>query len=106
MSMMREELIVTEIDQNLLPNLKTTEANKKHLDVLEFWEQELYQDTKDDYTKLIRVIRKELSTVYGLIHSLCHASLQNQLEAEAEYHLMESTCRYDVMVLYQLIKSI
>ena len=75
---------MTEIDQKLLPTFKTAEAKKKYLDTLEFWEKELYQDTKEDYTKLSRVIRKYLSTVYVLLNSLCHVSLQNQLKVETE----------------------
>ena len=35
-SMMRGEFIVTDIDQNLFSKFKTEEAEKKHLDALEF----------------------------------------------------------------------
>ena len=40
------------------------------------------------------------------MHALFHASLQNQLKVEAEFQLMISANRCDVMVLYQLIKRI
>ena len=54
---MKGELVVTEIDESLLPKLKKSEEKKAHLDSLDFWEQELYQDTKEDYAKFSRVIR-------------------------------------------------
>ena len=64
LSMMRVELIVIEMHQNLLPKFKIAETKKKHMDALEFWDQELHQDTKEYHAKLSRVIRKDLSTVH------------------------------------------
>ena len=104
--MMRVELIVTEIDHNLFSKFKTAEAKKNHVDTLEFWELELYQNTKEYYTKLNRVIRNDISTVHGLLNLLCHVILQNKLEVDTEYQMMESTNGHDAMVLYQLIKNI
>ena len=51
------------------------------------------------------MIRKDLSTVCGLLCSLFHVSLQNKLEIEADYQLMVARKRHNSMMLHQLIKK-
>ena len=70
-------LVVTEVDSSKLPRFKTKEEKKEFLDKLEFWEQEEYQETKEDYQKFSHIIRKDLVVVYGILETLCYISLRS-----------------------------
>ena len=99
-------LVITEVDEKLILKFKTTAEKKIYLDSLQFWEQELYEQTKDDYTKFSRIIRKDLLSAYSILYSICYVSLHNRLKAEPDYQAMIVSHRYDMIVLYQLIRKI
>ena len=75
------ELVVTEVDETLIPKFDTEDEQKDHISALKFWEKEQYEIAKEDYNKFSRTIRKDLSGVYGILHTLCDVSLSNRLEA-------------------------
>ena len=70
-SLIAGELVVTEVDESLLPRFHTKEDMKKHLEDLEYWQKELYHQTRDDYRHFSYNIRKDLSIVYRILYSLC-----------------------------------
>ena len=61
--MLEGELVVTETDEKWIPKFKNEEDTKSHVEGLIFWEQDLYEKTKDDCKKFSRLIRKDLSLV-------------------------------------------
>jgi len=73
---------------------------------LDFWQQEEYTATKDDYQKFSRVIRTNLSSAYGDLFSICDVTLRNRLEAEPEYMGMVEDGGYNVMILHKLVRKI
>ena len=77
--LMAGTLVVTEVDTSKLPKLKTKDEQTKNVENLEFWEQEEYQNIKDEYQKISRIIRKDLAAVHRLLESTCHSILQNRL---------------------------
>ena len=48
-SLLKETLVVTEVETVKLPKFKIIEEQIEHIEKLEFWEQEEDQNTKDDY---------------------------------------------------------
>ena len=99
------EIVITEVDEDLLPKFKTPEDKQNHLDGLEFWEQELCEQTKADYVKCSRIVRKDLSTAHGILFSIVDVSLRNKVEVESECTQMVEKKRFDAMMLYQLVKK-
>ena len=100
------EMVVTEVDESLLPKFKTEAEKDEHLKKLEYWEQEAYLRAKEDCHKYSRTIRKDLSSVHGIVYSLCDISVRNRLEAETEYKDMIKKKRHDAIVLHKLLKRI
>lgn len=47
-----------------------------------------------------------MSAVYGVLYSLCHLTLKNRLEVEAEYKAMVTKQRFSAMILHKLIQKI
>ena len=82
-SLMSGELVVTEVDENILPKFDTKEADDDCIARLKFWEKTLHEDAKDGFRKFSWDIRRDLSLVHGTFHSTCHASLRNRLEVDA-----------------------
>ena len=72
---------------------------------LEVWEQENYQSYKDYYKNLSRSIRRDLSAVYGVLHSLCNFTLKNRLEEEADYRAIVLKQRLNAMVFHKLVRK-
>jgi len=105
-SLIAGELVVTEVDESLLPKFVTAEAEKDYLSELKHWEKELYKQAKDDFRKFSWDIRRDLSFVYGILYSLCHVSLRNKLEVDSGYQKMVSTKRFNAIVLYQRMRKI
>jgi len=105
-SLIAGSLIVTEVDEELLPKFNTADAEKKYLDSLAYWQQEEYKAAKEDYRKFSFDIRRDLSMVYETMYSMCHESVRGRLVADVDYHLMVSKRRYNSMTLYKLIRKI
>ena len=94
------------MDSSKLPRFKTKEEKKEYLDKLEFWEQEEYQETKEDYQKFSHIIRKDLVVVYGILETLCYISLRSWLEAEPEYERMMKDNLFNTITLHKLVQKI
>ena len=103
-SLQAGELIITEVDETLLPKFDTEAEMKAHVAALKYWEQEEYTQAKEDYQKFSRLVRQSLSTVYGTLMSVCDISLRSRLESEPEYQVMVQSNRYCAMKLYSLVK--
>ena len=76
-----------------------------HLDWLEHWQQELYEETKADYVKYSRIVRKDLSTAYGVLFSIIDVSLRNKVEVELKHKTMVEKNRFGAMILHKLVKK-
>ena len=50
-SLLAGEVVVTKIDEDIIPKFDTKEDETKHLATLKYWEQKLYHSTLEDYTK-------------------------------------------------------
>ena len=85
---MTEKIIITEINETVLPKLKTFKKNAVCLETLEFLQHKKHETNKDDYQKFIPVIRKDLSSVCGLLHLLCDVNPCKRLEAEVEFRII------------------
>ena len=99
------ELVVTEVDEYLLPKFKTTLEKTVHLDQLEFWEQELYEQTKEDFFKFRQNIRKDVSTACSILCSIFHLSIRNLIETELEHQAIVKNNRFDKIKLFQLVRN-
>ena len=70
-SFLANEVVATEVEEDLIPKFDTEEEEKAHLANLKYWEQKLYHSTIEDNTKFSRIIRKDLATIYGVLFELC-----------------------------------
>ena len=84
-SLMTGTLVVTEVYSNELTKFKTKDEQIEHIEKLEFWDQEEFQNTKDNYQKFGRITRKNLTVANLLLESIYHVRLQNRSEVEPEY---------------------
>ena len=50
--LLQGEVVVTEVDEYLIPSFDAEEEEKEHLDGLRHWEGKLYHSTLEDYIKL------------------------------------------------------
>ena len=82
------EVIVTEVDESLLPKFNTDDEMKAHVQGLKFWEQEQHAQAKEKHNHFRMGVRQRLSTVCGVLYSLCDSSVRNRLEAESDYQIM------------------
>ena len=105
-SLLAETLVVTEVDSSKLPKFKTKKEKAEYLATLEFWEQEECEETKEDYQKFSRIIRKDLAAVCGILDSMCHISLRSRLEAEPKYQKMISNNLFSTITLFKLVRKI
>ena len=93
------------MDEYILSKFKTPEETKAHLNILEFWEKDLHEQTKEDYAKFSRIIRKDLFSEYGILHSLYHVSLRNRIEVELEYQKMVNKKFHNTIMLHPLVRK-
>ena len=105
-SLLASEIIVTEVDEDLIPKFDEEEDERVHLAGLRYLERKLCHSTLEDYAKFSRIIRKDLATVYGVLHGLCDAGLQNRIEAEPDYQAMVKKSRFCAIKLHGLVKKI
>ena len=105
-TLLAETLVVTEVDCSKLPRFKTKQDKEDYLYILEFQEQEEYQETKEDYQKFSCIIRKNLAAVYGILETLCHISLRSRLKVELEYQKMMKDNLFSAITLCKLICKI
>ena len=99
------ELIVTEVDEGILKKFDTEADMKAYVTSLKYWEQELHTHTKENYNKFSVVICQRLSTVYGVLCSICDIRLRNRMEAEPKYQDMLKTKRYCAIKLLDLVRK-
>ena len=83
-----------EVDEDLIPMFDMFQEENKHLAGIKHWEQKLYHNTLEDYTKFTRIIRKYLASVRGILFSVCETSLQNRIETELGYKIMVKKNRF------------
>ena len=106
MSLVAGEVVVTEVDEDLIPKFETKAEEDTYLAGLKHWQVKQYHATLEDYTKFSRIIWKDLATVQGVLFGLCNVSLQNRIEAEPEYQLMVKRNRFCTMKLHDLVKKV
>ena len=105
-SLMTGTLVVTEVYSNELTKFKTKDEQIEHIEKLEFWEQEEFQNTKDNYQKFSRITRKNLTEAHLLLESIYHVRLKNRSEVEPEYYVMVAGNPLNAMMMRDLIKKI
>ena len=82
------ELIVTEVDESILTKFDTLKEETQHLETLNYWEQEVCTQIKENFKNFSIAIRQMLSSMHGTLYSICELSLRNRLEAQPEYQEM------------------
>ena len=98
-SLLVGEIIVTEVDEDVIPRFDAETEELKYLGSLKHWEKKLYHSTLEDYGKISRKIRIDLSTVCGILYALSEVSLHSRLEAEPFYQGMAKKTRFCAMKL-------
>ena len=83
------EVIVTEVDTSILPIFETKKAMEEHIESLKFWEQEQCSREKENFNKFEVNMRQKLSTVHGVLFSVCEISLRSRLETESRHQVGE-----------------
>ena len=104
-SLVSGEVIVMELDEDLIPKLKTLEEKKKYFDGLEHWSQKLYDQTKEEYVKFSLIIIQDLSSAYGILLSIIDVTLHNWVEVEPEHQKMITRNCSDAIILCQLARK-
>ena len=99
-------IIVTEVDEKLLPKFKTANDEKTYLESLAYWQQKEYKAALDNYRYFSCIIRRNLSAVYGVMYSMCRDSLRSHLIVEPDYQSMVSQKRFNSMTLCRLVRKI
>ena len=98
-------LVVIEMDDSIMPRFDAEEEEKAYVTGLKHWEKKLHNAAWEDYLKFRRVIRQGLSTVHGVICSLCHVSIRNCLEGEVEFQDMIKNKKHSAITLHKLIEK-
>ena len=104
--LLAEEVVVTEVDEDLIPKFDAEDEEKAYLATLKHWEKKLHHSTIEDYTKFSYVIQKDLTTIHGILFKLCDVGLQNRIKAEPEYQAMVKRNRFYTLKLWKLIEKI
>ena len=84
-SLVAREVIVTEVGEDLILRFNIKANKEKNLATLKHQKMKLYHSTLEDYIKISRKIRIDLSIVHGILYGLCDTSLYSRLEAELVY---------------------
>ena len=105
MSLVGREIIVTEVDEDVIPKLDKKDEKLAHLKEFKWWEKKEYERTIEDYVKFSRVMRKDVSTVCGVMHGLCDAGLRNRIEMKPPHQVMTKNNWHCTIVLCGLVKN-
>ena len=99
------ELVVTTVDDSMLPSFDTEEDMADHVEAFNRWDKELHAQAKERYNKLSMVMLQHLSTAFGVLRYARDTGLKGRLEAEPENQTMYNAKRYCAMKLSILVKK-
>ena len=63
-----EDVIVTEVDESMLPKFDTEANMKAHVSIIKHRKQYLHTKAMDDHNEFVMVTRQRLPTVSSMFH--------------------------------------